>query len=270
MASDGDDMPEEPPYILYVGHHESPREGPVTSRRLGTAQQAGYDLLTAPITTPHFQSRVLATLAEHVEHLKGCHLPDAVALPTISPLLPEDSDLAPEETNSALIGLISPWIDLGSRDPLIAHISKQVFNIEVAYAAFSGVGNVLVHGPISGADTVQYARCMLEGLGIGPYIQLQILLPITGELELDGSEGTHLSELARSQYVPEPSEDGDEDQDPELFGSWETWNTIRTICSYSTKLTVGMSTSFTFMSISFAHLFLCCHRPCSPWYVSGN
>ncbi|EME40700.1 hypothetical protein DOTSEDRAFT_177838 [Dothistroma septosporum NZE10] len=233
-------MPEEPPYVLYVGHHESRREGPFTSQLLGIAQQAGYDLLTAPITTTHFQSRVLATLAEHVQHLNACHLPDAVPLPTITPLLPEDSDLTPEEGNSALIGVISPWIDLGSRDPLIADISKQVFNIEVAYAAFSGVSNVLVHGPIAGSDTVQYARCMLEGLGLGPYIQLQILLPISGELELEGSDSAHLSGLARSKYVPGPSEVEDEDQEPELFGSWETWNTIRTICSYSTKLTVAL------------------------------
>jgi len=107
----------------------------------------------------------------------------------------------------------------------------------VAYAAFCGVSNVLVYGPLSASGTVQYARAVQEALGLGPYLQLHVLIPMTGELEQDVSaEGVHLSELARPQYG---SSQDDEDSDPELFGTWEIWNTIQTMCSYSTRLSIG-------------------------------
>lgn len=226
---------EETPPVLFVGHHESQRTVPVSSQFLGQAQASGYDLLTAPITTDDFQSRVLSKLQEHVQKLQATSSgSDHVPLPTISPLMPKDTDFTPEDSNSSIIGVVSPWIDLGSPDPLIAHISRQVFNLEVAYASFCGVSNVLVHGPIAGSDATQYSRAILEGSGLGPYIQLHIIMPMTGELELEGAESAHLSELARPQYMPEFDED--DESEPELFASWETWNTIRTMCKYSNKL----------------------------------
>jgi protein arginine N-methyltransferase 5 len=234
--------PEEAPAILYIGHHESQRKAAVTPQLLGQAHLSGYDMLTAPITTSHFQSSVLARLQDYVQELKTAPNVEAVPLPTLSPLAPDDTDLGPDESNVAIIGVVSPWIDLGSPDPLIAHVSRQVFSLEVAFAAFVGVGNVLVHGPIDGSDHVQYARAIFEGLALGPYIQLQILLPMTGDLELEGSDGAHLSELAREKYLRVPDEDDVEE--PELFASWETWDTIRTMSQYSNKLTVGMCKAF--------------------------
>ena len=244
--------PQEIPTTIYIGHHESQRSAVVTPELLGQAHLSGYDMLTAPLTTSHFQSRVLARLQEYVKELETAKNAEAVPLPTISPLTPEDTDLGPDESNIAIIGVVSPWIDLGSPDPLIAHVSRQIFSLEVAFAAFVGVGNVLIHGPIEGSDQVQYARAIFEGLGFGPYIQLQILLPMTGELELEGADGAHLSELAREKYLPVPSEDDDDES--ELFGSWETWDTIRTMCQYSNKLTVGMCKNFLlFTFLHFSH-----------------
>lgn len=228
---------EEPAPIVYVGQHESQRDVAVNSELLGQAQSLGYDLLTAPITTAHFQSRVLSILANHVKLISERPLPNALPLPNIPPFLPQDTDLTPEDSNSALIAVASPWIDLGSKDPLIAHISRQVFNAEVAYAAFCGISSVLVQGPVQGSDVAQYSRAIMEALGLGAYVQLHIVMPMTGELEMEGFDGEHLSELARPQYVDQPDED--DDSEPEPFESWETWNTIRSMCSYSTKLTVG-------------------------------
>lgn len=228
---------EEAPPVLFIGHHESQRTVPINAQFLGQAQASGYDLLTAPITTDDFQSRVLAKLEDHVQELQAASSADRVPLPTISPLMPKDTDFTPEDSNSSIIGVVSPWVDLGSSDPLIAHISRQVFNLEVAYASFCGVSNVLVHGPIAGSDATQYARAILEGLGLGPYVQLHVIMPMTGELELEGAESAHLSELARPQYLPDLDED--DESEPELYASWETWNTIRTMCKYSTKLALG-------------------------------
>jgi protein arginine N-methyltransferase 5 len=245
---------EDPPTILFVGQHESQRTKPVTSQLLGQAQSVGYDLLTAPITTEHFQSRVLSKLQEHVEHLKASKSVDLVPWPTISPLMPVDTDFFPEESNSALIAVVSPWIDLGSPDPLIAHISRQVFILEVAYASFCGVSNVMVHGPITGSDTTSYSRAVLEGLNLGPYIQIHILMPMTGELELEGAESAHLSELVRPQYTPDLNED-DVESESDAYASWEAWSTIRTMCNYSSKLVLCKSMQ------SFLHFSACLSEP---------
>ena len=227
---------DEPPTILFIGQHETQRREPVTADLLRRAQDIGYDILTAPVTTSTFQSRVLATLEAHAKELDDASSADSVPLPTISPLTPGDSDLTPEDTNSSLIAVTSPWIDVGSPDPLIAHVSQQVFSLEVAYAAFCGISNVLVHGPSNSQGTVRFARAILEALGLGPYVQLHILMPMTGELEQDVSaDGTSLAELARPHYA----EAVEDDAEPELYASWEAWDTIRTMCSYSNKLSVG-------------------------------
>jgi len=230
----------EPATILYVGHHESQRTTPVTGDLLVRAQNVGYDMLTAPITTTHFQSRVLTTLQAYVDGLANAtSTATAVPMPLVSPLTPQDTDLTPEGSNASFIAVTSSWIDLGSRDPLVAHVSRQVFNLEVAYAAFCGVSNILVYGPLSSGGTVQHARAIQEALGLGPYLQLHMLLPMIGELEQDVSaEGAHLAELARSQYgVP-----GDEDEEGELdlYGAWEMWNTVQIMCKYTTRLSIGM------------------------------
>lgn len=230
--------PDESSVILYIGQHESQRSEPIRDDSLRLAQDIGYDLLTTPITTARFQSRVLATLEEHVNRLTKASSPDGLPLPLLSPLEPLDTDLTPEAGNSSLIAVTSSWIDLGSPDPLIAHISRQVFNLEVAYAAFCGINNVLIHGPIASEGTAQYARAVMEASNIGPYLQLHILLPMCGELEQDiSAEGTHLSELARHQYASVIHEQ--DEAEPDLFASWDIWHTLRTICKYSTRLFIG-------------------------------
>ena len=108
-----------------LGQHELQRTAPVTAELLRRAQDLGYDLLTVPITTAHFQSRVLATLQEHVDLFKKSDHKAKLPGPLISPLLPADTDLSPDVGNSSFIAVTSPWIDLGSmsrirREPVVA------------------------------------------------------------------------------------------------------------------------------------------------------
>lgn len=261
MTSDGAMPPDEPAAILYVGQHESERSHPVTSELLSRAQSIGYDLLTTPITTQHFQSRVLAVLNDHVKELSTPSSAESIPLPLLPPLTPQDSNLTPGESNSSLIAVTSSWIDTGSKDPLIAHISRHVFNIEVAYAAFCGISNVLVYGPVDAGGTVQYARAVLEALGLGPYLQLHVLLPMNGELEQDiSANGTHLAELARPQYAQNADED---EEELDMFGTWDVWNTIRTMCSHSNKLSIGTRHSVSIPISPLSYMYFSLLSACS-------
>lgn len=210
-------------------------------------------MLTTPITTPSFQSRVLTLLSSHTSrassHESDSSLFDSTAdLPLlIPPLGPTDTTITPNETISQLLAVASPWIDICSPDPLIQNISQQVLSLEIAYAAFCGVGNVIIsgpklhHGTVHGKTLVQYARAISEALSVAINLQIEILLPMTDqpESEFDDSMGS-LTQLARDDYVGDAGKETG--RKAELYGSWDAWNVIRTVCKYNPRLFVGKLT----------------------------
>lgn len=255
MSSNNNEFPpSEPIELWFIGQHETSRTTPNgASRVLRDAQDVGYDMLTAPISTPDFQSKVVAQVEEHLEKLSSSDAPGDVPMPLLSPFTPKDTTLTPDDSNSALIAVVSSWIDLGSLDPLIANVSLQVFNLEMAYAAFCGIQHVMIHGPLPGSNVVQYARAVSESLGMGPYIHLNVLLPMVGELEHESGDGTHLAELAKEQEIALPEEDDLED----VFSSWDTWDTLRTMCNYDSRLSVGKQKLISLSSASIVFSFSC-------------
>lgn len=191
-------------------------------------------MLTAPITTTFFQERVFALFDDL----------DPESTPTVSALTMNDTDLTPDEMTSHLLAMVSPWIDLCSPDPVIYNISRQVLHLEIAYAAFCGVTNVIIpgpslhHGNIHGDGVVQYAYAMQEILDIGMYVQVHVRLPMIDDPAAnDGYVGDSLRSRVRSDYVnseahgPKPKAD--------IFGSWDAWNIVRSACNYNIRLFVG-------------------------------
>ncbi|KAJ9667448.1 hypothetical protein H2201_002316 [Coniosporium apollinis] len=210
------DMP-----VFYVGQHESKRSVPVSEHVLQQAQDCNYDMLTTPITTSHFHSRVLTLLSSYQAEIEAGTPGSDLPMPLVTPLTPADSPLTPSETISQLLAVTSPWIDLASPDPVIASLSLQVFNQEIAYAAFCGVGNVIIQGPslhsiYSGQGLPQYARAIQEALDVGPYLNLQVLLPMTGDPSWDDSSAVmgHLGPFARSEYLQVGAEEQRHEEKP--------------------------------------------------------
>ncbi|TKA60998.1 hypothetical protein B0A49_09407 [Cryomyces minteri] len=236
---------EQPMPVFYVGQHESQRTVPVSDRVLNQARDSGYDMVTTPVTTPHFHSNVLALLSNHLSQLsEGVSCSEDTPTPLIPPLNPTDTPLAPSETISQLLAVTSPWIDLASPDPLVANVSRQVFNMEVQYAAFCGVGNVIVQGPqlmhgtAHASGLTQYARAVLEALNAGPYLHLQILLPVYDEADQDnGDVMGSLAPFARAQYL----QTAEPERKAELFDTWEAWDVIRSVCKYNSRLSVALT-----------------------------
>lgn len=204
-------------------------------------------MLTAPITNEHFHTRVLKLLSEHYAQLEARPAED-LPLPLISPLTPDDTILAPGDTISQLLALSSPWIDLASPDPVIAHVSRQVFTQEVAYASFCGVGNIIVQGPklhhgdIQAAGVSQFARSVQEALAVGPYINIVILQPMVDDPSVDqNDEMGHLAPFAREKYLE--TSGSKQHAALDLFGTWDAWNLIRTVCKYNSRLSVGKNSN---------------------------
>ncbi|KAI9713590.1 MAG: methyltransferase protein [Bogoriella megaspora] len=228
-----------------VGHHETTRNYPITGEVIEQARTFTYNVVTTPVTTPSFHSKVLSILSNYnssIDLESGVESP----LPLIPPFTPLDTFIAPKEYIAQSIVVISPWIDLASPDPVIAHLSRQVFKLELTYAAFCGASNVLMQGPRRNRSSrneqaiSQYARSVLEGLHMGPYMHLNIVMPlIDDQHEVDEPIGSLTTLENQHLSNGDGSSAGTEPQD--LLRSWDTWNVIRTVCNYSGRLAVALS-----------------------------
>ena len=221
-----------------------------------------YDMLTTPITTSHFHSQVLTLLSSYFSSSQAAS-PDSngvmsttqntrpLAVPQLTAL---DTHLSPNEAMSQVIGVISPWIDICSPDPLIADVSRQILMLEVSYAAFCGIGYLLVpgpkfnHGDKHSEGLAYYARAIQDALGIGSYIQFHIWVRPTANPDLEVDEIGDLGPLARREFLPVSSVDLSLQADP--FGTWDTWDLIRRTCKYHARLFVGKTRLSSFFSFS--------------------
>lgn len=118
-----------------------------------------------------------------------------------------------------------------------------MLKLEVAYAAFCGISYVVVPGPRSrghgatDSGLVQYGRAMMDALNQGPYMQFYVWLPMHDDPEgQTDDEMGDLALFARPQFL---DPDTGETRRPDLFGTWEVWNVIRSICKYPSRLCVG-------------------------------
>ena len=228
-------------------------------------------MLTSPITTPDFHTRVLALVSNYITELE-CDPGIVLPIPTIPSLSPVDTPLAPGDIVPHLLAIVSPWLDLCSPDPVIYGFSRQVLEMEVAYAAFCGIGNIILPSPnlhhekLYGEGVAQYAYAVQEALKIAQYIQLSIMLPMMDDPEQDGDEVEgSLAKEVRAKYAGlsvshnqknskkstrETLMDIDQNDDGasirrkksarfDFFGTWDAWNVIRTLCTYNARLFVG-------------------------------
>jgi hypothetical protein len=191
-------------------------------------------MLTSPITTPHFQTSVINLISTYYKTVGASLNPEALPVPLVPALKPIDSTLVPSDSISQIVIATASWIDLASPDPVIANISQQVLNLEVAYAAFCGVQHVLVHGPTlgHGSSLTQFSKAIQEAISIGSYIQFHVLVSI-GKPKARNAEDTEcLAHFARAGRKSSKEVLSD-------WSTWDAWNTIRQFCNYSGRLSVG-------------------------------
>jgi protein arginine N-methyltransferase 5 len=181
-------------------------------------------MITAPITNSRFHKRVRHALARAASE-KRSHV-------QIDPLTADEVNLHPGQHIAGVIAVASSWIEVESSDPLYAHVSKQVLDMELAYAAFCGLGHVIVAGPKNRQNVAEYAQVISAALSHSTYMQLLIQLPIHDWV---GDENTVTENLL---YDP--------------LSAWDAWNTIRTVCRYNAQLAIGTSNSHPEVNTAFS------------------
>jgi len=160
--------------------------------------------------------------------------------PTVPTLTNKDTSLVPSSYVLNVLAYSSPWIDLCSTDPVIASISRQALNLEVAYANFCGVRSLVIPGPRQDGDgraIAQYVRAVQETFEVATRVNIIIHMPMYREPGLEEKVKLLSEELHPRGDVAKA---GSKDEDGvDLFGAWDTWHTIRSVCQYSTRLFVG-------------------------------
>lgn len=154
-------------------------------------------------------------------------------------LTDEDTALGPSNYIGNVLAYSSPWIDLGSSNPIIASISRQALNHEVAFANWCGVRSVVIPGPRQDEDgkaIAQFARAIQEVFLVATRVNIIIHMPMYREPGLEEKADLLTAELETSKGAAAGDKKTDE---IDLFGAWDTWHTIRSVCDYSTRLYVG-------------------------------
>ncbi|KAI5291554.1 methyltransferase protein [Ascosphaera acerosa] len=219
-----------------IGQHETARDVPVRPALVQLAVDNDFDFITADITTPAYRSKVLDLVAGWTASNapSGPPQPDAA-----------DSDLTPGEATAQIAGVASSWLDLCSPDPVIADVSRQVLAREVAYAAFCGIAHVILPKPQcgGGGDAAEglhyYALAVRDAIAAAPYMQFLVSLDMIYNPAWEQTSSASLASSARRPYTPDPTTDTT-GSSVDLFGTWDAWHTIRSVCKYPSRLSVAL------------------------------
>ncbi|PNS18405.1 Protein arginine N-methyltransferase skb1 [Sphaceloma murrayae] len=233
-----------PPPAFYIGHHDVNRGTTVSEALMDRARIIGYDMITTPITNVSFRDHVQKLLDGHRQ--TGHSSQDLSAMPLVPSLGPEFTDLSPDSSTAAMIAQLSPWADVTSADELVAHISRQVIRIEIAYAAFCGIGNVILpplyrhhNKPPTVRAISAFADVVSQTLGIGPYLQILVPFPMDDQKLADEDVLTYELEGHLEKGISANEDDGRSKMDS--MSPWDAWDHVRTTCNHASKLAVALS-----------------------------
>lgn len=150
-----------------------------------------------------------------------------------------------------VIGIASDWLELDSPDDWVRHDCEIVLKQELAYAAYLGLTTVIIPPPIERSQAASYGRAIRAILESPLYLQLVVRLPLFDPAVLSPTRKTSTPALIPSpgflldSPVLTPSSSADRRSkvlglsSAELSTTWEAWDTIRSICGYHPRLSLG-------------------------------
>lgn len=198
-----------------------------------------------PITNQKYRLRVqdelLAGQREYDRLATSDNSDTRRPFPELSPLTADETEVSPDEVSSRLLYVASDWNDLGSPDPHVADVAKQVLLQEVTYAGFCGATNVMLRGPTVESKSHRrmfisaFADAVRQAQASSPSLTISILLPMTFDLAADSSNG-HNTEAEKQR---KSANDKASDHTSDLLATWDLWHSIRTACKYDNRVSLG-------------------------------
>ncbi|KAJ6619700.1 PRMT5 arginine-N-methyltransferase-domain-containing protein [Mycena sp. CBHHK59/15] len=218
------------------------------------ARSKGYDQVCLPLTTENWKKRWASM----------CLLPNGTALHSdvaaekraetwrAKPaFLRDEVTMTQLDEAEGVTVLVSEWLELDAADDWVRHDAEVALQQELAYASYLNIHTAILPPPRSRDHVSSYARAVNACLKNSPYMHISIRLPIYNPSVLK----SHLSPMpgspsAASLRSPSPvpstprlvvsDERGAETTSGNLDGTWEMWDLIRSICDYSTRLSLTL------------------------------
>jgi protein arginine N-methyltransferase 5 len=125
--------------------------------------------------------------------------------------------------------MAADWLELDSEIEGIRFDSELALKQEVAYAAHLHVSNLILPAPRNPANVTDYARAVANILAVPGYLTFSIRIPVS---DVTASPAASSSEAAAAVQGGNAS-----------TRTWEMWNTIRSMCAYSPRLSVCLDLS---------------------------
>lgn len=110
--------------------------------------------------------------------------------------------------------------------------TPQALHQELSYASYLNIQVAILPPPRNRKHIAAYARAINSCLNTVPYIQISVLIPI-----YDPSVFQH-SPLPTRLFAQGSSSSPSSYAQPSI-ATWEMWDTVRTICDYNPRLSIG-------------------------------
>ncbi|MQL94125.1 hypothetical protein Taro_026774 [Colocasia esculenta] len=168
----------------------------------------GFDFVVAPLLDPNYRPSMVK------KNNNGT---------AVLPFAASDLVVAPSQWSSHVVGKISSWIDLDSKDEQLRKDSEITLKQEIAWASHLSLQACLLPFP-RGASCGNYARCVnqiLQGLN---NMQLWLRVPLV-KSDLMEDDTKHENSCHMSEDV---------------LDSWELWNSFRLLCEHHNQLSVAL------------------------------
>lgn len=171
------------------------------------------------------------------------------------------------EETEGVVALASQWIELDSADEGVRLDCELALRQELAYASYLGISNVVIPPPSSDPARrpflADYARavnsCLASGSAetapAGSWMSITIQLPVSSPYQLNkilsrqnGKNGTGLTASTTAGSTASASSQASQASASSSAAllraeddwAWETWEQIRQLCSYNTRLQLAL------------------------------
>ena len=179
---------------------------------LHSASSTGFDFVCVPIVHPRYEREMILPAGRS------------------SPLTRSDLTLASSEWTSVVVGKLSPWLNLDSDVAHIRKKSEKAFFQEFYLALHLGLPAILVSVT---SECVNLARCLNELTSCQSLTQVWVKVPIN-DPQIECSLATKVSS------TEEEGTKGATTGTDGFQGTWHWWNTVQTLCGYSSKVRLAL------------------------------
>lgn len=154
--------------------------------------------------------------------------------------------------------MAADWLELDSPDDWVRHDCEIALKQEIAYATYLGLEWVIVPPPVDRMHAVSFGRTIRSCLESSTYMHLVIRLPLYDPAvfkttqrspSLDTSFTVASPSISSSGFMTVPGSPMPEMSRRRAFtlkaseaqysGTWEMWDTIRSVCGYHPNLHLG-------------------------------